>query len=157
MKEGIFDITLMYRLVFRNIDAKNSTNGGWLDNSTKRVTKIKTGLLRKSLSNKATFIMLHVSVSIKFVRIKPMTYHNIGMHGFGNKIPCVFRVQSRHFLIHGSMLIWITHNLISGARNKGDIRGHKKIKYLPRFYVSSMRSGSHWIGGGGRRWGRRRA
>lgn len=57
----------MNGLAIRDNNAENSENDSMFDNITEGVIKVKTWLLRETLSYKPTFITIKVTLAIKFV------------------------------------------------------------------------------------------
>lgn len=69
MKKSIFNIKLIDGLVFGSGNAKNSANSSRLDNRAESLIIVKVRLLRKSLSNKTTFVTIKFFIIVKLVAI----------------------------------------------------------------------------------------
>lgn len=58
MKKDNFNIKLTNNTILRKGNTQDGSNCGMFDDRTKCVIKVKTRLLEKTLSNKATFVMI---------------------------------------------------------------------------------------------------
>ena len=107
----------MNRLMTRESQGQQCTDGGWFEDRTESLRKINPRSLSEPAKHPSCSVELQRTVGMKLVLKDPLASNNIGSSRTWYKIPCVIGQQRVELLLHGPAPIGISESAPVSARH----------------------------------------
>ena len=100
MKESVADINLPKTPTARHSQCKNQSNGGRLDNRTKRITIVNAKLLGETTSDQSSFVLINRVIWTVLGFEDPLAPNNIDAERSRHKNPSLVVVKGNELINH---------------------------------------------------------
>lgn len=144
MEEGIFDVELVHRPIFGERESENSVDSGGLDYGAKGLCIVNSRLQRKTTKDPSRFIALKTVIQLMFVLKDSLVGDHARTGRTRNEIPSAVSVESRNFIKHSDMPIWILECATIGFGN-GRKGSGMKIRTLKRLMKAAFPASGHGV------------